>query len=258
MNLASTVLPDMALAVRDVVKRFGGVTALDKVSIAIPRGQVTALVGDNGAGKSTLVRCLAGVHAPDEGEIFVGGNPTVFHDPLGARSCGIETVFQELALADNLNVSANIFLGREMRHGVGGLFRLNKREMDRRSKELLQRYAINLPSPRARVDQLSGGQRQGVAIARAVGTGHTQAVLMDEPTAALGVQETAKVLKIVRNLAESGLGVLLVSHNMQQVINTADQVCVLRGGRMVANMPTSETNTQELVHLITTGVGLPR
>jgi ABC-type sugar transport system ATPase subunit len=257
MRLVSTgKLSVNALEVRDVVKRFGGVVALAGVSMTVPRGKVTALVGDNGAGKSTLVRCLSGVHAPDEGQILVGAEPVAFANPLGARACGIETVFQELALADNLDVSSNIFLGRELRHGIRGLYRLNKKEMDRRSEQLLRRYAINMPSARAQVRQLSGGQRQGVAIARAVGTGRTQAVLMDEPTAALGVQETAKVLDIVRSLADSGLGVLLISHNMQQVIDTADQVFVLRGGHMVAGMPTDETSTQELVHYITTGVGL--
>lgn len=250
----SAVVTDNALEVAGVVKRFGGVIALDGVSLAIPRGQVTALVGDNGAGKSTLVRCLSGVHPPDEGRIFVGGELAVFGSPLGARAHGIETVFQELALADNLDVSANIFLGRELRHGFRGLYRLKKKEMARRSEELLRRYAINAPSTSAKVRRLSGGQRQGVAIARAVGTGHTQAVLMDEPTAALGVQETAKVLDIIRKLAESGLAVLLISHNMQQVIDIADHVYVLRGGRMAADMPTSGTSTQELVHYITTGV----
>jgi len=249
-------LTEHALEVRDVVKRFGGVVALNGVSMTVPRGQITALVGDNGAGKSTLVRCLSGVHAPDEGEILVEGRAVAFGSPLGARTHGIETVFQELALADNLDVSANIFLGRELRQGIRGLYRLKKKEMAQRSEELLRRYAINMPSAHAEVRRLSGGQRQGVAIARAVGTGHAQAVLMDEPTAALGVQETAKVLGIVRTLADSGLGVLLISHNMQQVIDTADQVFVLRGGQMVACMRTADTSTQELVHYITTGIGL--
>lgn len=254
--MTTSTLTANALEVRNVVKRFGGIIALDGVSMTVPRGKVTALVGDNGAGKSTLVRCLSGVHTPEEGQVLVGGEPVHFTGPLAARAAGIETVFQELALADNLNVSSNIFLGREIRYGIRGLYRLNKKEMDRRSEELLQRYAINMPSARSQVSRLSGGQRQGVAIARAVGTGHTKAVLMDEPTAALGVQETAKVLGIVRSLAGSGLGVLLISHNMQQVIDTADQVFVLRGGRMVAGLSTAETSTQELVHYITTGVGL--
>ncbi len=254
--MTPATLTEHALEVRDVVKRFGGVVALNGVSMTVPRGQITALVGDNGAGKSTLVRCLSGVHAPDEGEILVEGRAVAFGSPLGARTHGIETVFQELALADNLDVSANIFLGRELRQGIRGLYRLKKKEMAQRSEELLRRYAINMPSAHAEVRRLSGGQRQGVAIARAVGTGHAQAVLMDEPTAALGVQETAKVLGIVRTLADSGLGVLLISHNMQQVIDTADQVFVLRGGQMVACMRTADTSTQELVHYITTGIGL--
>ena len=223
--------------------------------MSVPSGEVTALVGDNGAGKSTLVRCLSGVHLPDQGQVLVEGHPVTFADPLAARDAGIETVFQELALADNLDVSSNIFLGREIRHGLSRLFRLNKKEMDRRSQELLMRYAINMPSPRSAVRSLSGGQRQGVAIARAVGTGRTSAILMDEPTAALGVQETANVLQIVRVLAESGLAVLLISHNMAQVIDVADRVVVLRGGRKVVESPTAETSTQELVHYITTGVG---
>lgn len=249
-----TTAPD-TLELVNVGKNFGGVVALDDVSMTVPRGMVTALVGDNGAGKSTLVRCLSGVHTPDRGRLLVEGSPVNFADPLAAREAGIETVFQELALADNLDVAANIFLGRELRHPAGGLFRLNKKEMDRRSEELLQRYAINMPSPRSMVRSLSGGQRQGVAIARAVGTGRTRAILMDEPTAALGVQETANVLDIVRVLADSGLAVLLISHNMAQVIEVADRVAVLRGGRKVADVATADTSTQELVHYITTGVG---
>ncbi len=241
------------LEARGVGKRFGGVTALDDVSMTIPAGTVTALVGDNGAGKSTLVRCLSGVHAPDSGGIFLGDAPVLFGGPASARAAGIETVFQELALADNLDVASNIFLGRELRGGPARLFRLRKREMEARADELLNRYAINVPAARAKVRRLSGGQRQGVAIARAVGTGRTSTVLMDEPTAALGVQETVKVLEIIRSLADSGLAVLLISHNMQQVIEIADYVWVLRGGRMVAGLPTARTSTQELVHYITTG-----
>ncbi len=244
------------LEARHVTKRFGGVTALDDVSMTVTAGSVTALVGDNGAGKSTLVRCLSGVHAPDSGEILVGGEPTLFTGPLAARDKGIETVFQELALADNLDVASNIFLGRELRAGFGGLFKLRKKDMEVRANELLERYAINVPAARAKVRKLSGGQRQGVAIARAVGTGKTSTILMDEPTAALGVQETAKVLGIIRSLADSGLAVLLISHNMQQVIDVANFVWVLRGGRMVAGLPTAETNTRELVHYITTGASM--
>lgn len=254
--MSTTTATENALEMTDVTKRFGGNVALNAVSIAIPRGQITALVGDNGAGKSTLVRCLSGVHAPDGGRILVAGKPAVLSSPLGARALGIETVFQELALADNLNVAANIFLGRELHHGIRGMYRMNKKAMAHESEELLSRYAINMPSTSTEVRRLSGGQRQGVAIARAVGTGHTQAVLMDEPTAALGVQETAKVLDIVRTLAKSGLAILLISHNMQQVIDTADQVYVLRGGQMVANLSTTDTSTQDLVHYITTGVGV--
>jgi len=242
----------LAIEVNDVTKRFGGVTALDAVSMTARRGEVTALIGDNGAGKSTLIRCLSGVHEPDEGEIKVHDQSVRLSTPLLAQAAGIETVFQELALANNLDVASNIFLGREYTHGVKRLFRLRKRQMEKEAAEVLERYSIRMPSVRARVDRLSGGQRQGVAIARAVGGG-SRIVLMDEPTAALGVQETARVLEIVRSLTAQNLAVLLISHNMQQVLEVADHIWVLRGGHMVAGLRASEASTQELVHYITTG-----
>lgn len=242
----------LAIEVINVTKRFGGVTALDAVSMTARRGEVTALIGDNGAGKSTLIRCLSGVHVPDEGEIKVDGLSVRLVTPLLARAAGIETVFQELALANNLDVASNIFLGREYTYGVKRLFQLRKRQMEGEAVEVLKRYSIRMESVRARVDRLSGGQRQGVAIARAVG-GSSRIVLMDEPTAALGVQETARVLEIVRSLVAQDLAVLLISHSMQQVLEVADQVWVLRGGRMVVGLRASETSTQELVHYITTG-----
>jgi ABC-type sugar transport system ATPase subunit len=242
----------IAVELRDVVKRFGGVVALNRVSLTARRGQVTALIGDNGAGKSTIIRCLSGVHQPDEGHVLVDGEPVTLATPLDARAAGIQTVFQELALADNLDIAANIFLGRELKRGVRGLFRLRKRQMEAEAEAVLSRYGIRMPSAKSSVNRLSGGQRQGVAIARAVGAGGTT-VLMDEPTAALGVQETARVLEIVRSLAENGIAVLLISHNLQQVMEVSDHIWVLRSGNMVAGMPASQTSSQELVHYITTG-----
>ncbi|QOV33158.1 sugar ABC transporter ATP-binding protein [Streptomyces ferrugineus] len=244
-----------ALDVRNIVKRFGGVTALNHVSMTVLPGEVTALVGDNGAGKSTLVRCLSGVHQPDEGEILVDGKLQTFHDPSASRHAGIETVFQELALSDNLDVASNMFLGRELTHGPTRLFRLRHKEMETEAQTVLARYGIRMPSVRSTVRELSGGQRQGVAIARAVGWG-SRIVLMDEPTAALGVRETGRILDIVRGLAERGLAVLLISHNMEQVHSVSDAVWILRGGNMVAGMRTADTTTSEIVHYITTGQGL--
>jgi ABC-type sugar transport system ATPase subunit len=243
------------LTVNNLVKRFGGVTALNQVSMTALPGEVTALVGDNGAGKSTLVRCLSGVHQPDEGEILIDGEQQNFSDPTMARAAGIETVFQDLALADNLDVASNMFLGRELTYGPSRLFRLRRKDMQAEATEVLARYGIRMPSVRATVRELSGGQRQGVAIARAVGWG-SRLVLMDEPTAALGVRETARILDIVRGLADRGLAVLLISHNMEQVHDVSDAVWVLRGGNMVTGMRTSDTTTSEIVHYITTGRGL--
>jgi ABC-type sugar transport system ATPase subunit len=240
-----------------LVKRFGGVTALNRVSMTARAGEVTALVGDNGAGKSTLVRCLSGVHLPDEGEILIDGVPVSFADPSAARHAGIETVHQELALADNLDVASNMFLGRELVHGPTRLFRLRRKEMQAEAKSVLNRYGIRMPSVRSAVRELSGGQRQGVAIARAVGWG-SRIVLMDEPTSALGVVETARILDIVRGLADRGLAVVLISHNMEQVHSVSDAIWILRGGNLVAGLRTADTTTSEIVHYITTGRGMDK
>lgn len=250
---AEVVVP--TLTVTNVVKCFGGVTALNKVSMTALPGEVTALVGDNGAGKSTLVRCLSGVHQPDEGDILIEGKHQVLPNPPAARAAGIETVFQDLALADDLDVASNMFLGRELTCGLRGLFRLRRKEMEAEAADVLERYGIRMPSVRSTVRELSGGQRQGVAIARAVGWG-SRLVLMDEPTAALGVRETARILDIVRGLADRGLAVVLISHNMEQVHDVSDAVWVLRGGNMVTGMRTADTTTSQIVHYITTGRGL--
>lgn len=252
---AKDVVP--TLTVNGVTKRFGGVTALNNVSLTAMPGEVTALVGDNGAGKSTLVRCLSGVHQPDEGEILIDGTRQVLANPSAARAAGIETVFQDLALADNLDVASNMFLGRELTYGPSRLFRLRRKEMQDEAADVLRRYGIRMPSVRSTVRELSGGQRQGVAIARAVGWG-SRLIVMDEPTAALGVRETARILEIVRGLADRGLAVVLISHNMEQVHDVSDAVWVLRGGNMVTGMRTADTTTSEIVHYITTGRGMDK
>jgi ABC-type sugar transport system ATPase subunit len=247
--------PAPAVLAQGVTKRFGGVVALDNVTFSARAGQVTALVGDNGAGKSTLIRCLSGVHSPDEGGLFMNGAPVTFSGPNDARLAGIETVHQNLALADNLDVAANLFLGRELSGGPRSLFRLRKKPMEAKAAELIDEYGIRMPNIKAKVGAMSGGQRQGIAIARAVGWG-SEVVLMDEPTAALGVKETGRVLEVVRSLADRGLAVVLISHNIEQVMQVSDFVWVLRGGHMIADLRAENTNTQEVVHYITTGVGL--
>lgn len=238
------------VALRHASKRFGGVSALQDVSISVGAGEVVAIVGDNGAGKSTLVKCLAGAHQPDEGTVEVGGRAVVLHHPSEARSLGIEVVYQELALADHLDVVANMFLGREMYHRIGPFRVLDNRRMRVRAQEIINEFAINIPSLRASVRNLSGGQRQGVAIGRAVGWG-TKMVIMDEPTAALGVRETARVEALILSLAKRGLALLIISHNLEQVFKVSDRIYVLRRGTLAAERATAATSGEEVVGLIT-------
>lgn len=238
------------LEVRGLSKGFGGVRALDSVSMRVRAGQVTALVGENGAGKSTLIKCLAGAHQPDLGQILVEGHPITFTGPFGARDSGIETVHQDLALTENLDVTANIFLGREVRHAWYRGFALKKRAMRAQSEEMLANFGINVPSVRTEVRNLSGGQRQGVAIARATGWG-TRVIIMDEPTAALGVHETQRVLELITELAEKRLGVLVVSHNLDEVLQISDHIWVLRRGKLVTGLAKRDTSHEELVQYIT-------
>lgn len=238
------------LEVRNLSKAFGGVHALDDVSMAVRMGQVTALVGENGAGKSTLIKCLAGAHQPDVGEILVGGRPITFTGPFEARDAGIETVHQDLALTENLDVTANIFLGREERHAWYRGFALKKSAMRAQARDMLENFGVRVPSLRTEVRNLSGGQRQGVAIARATGWG-TRVVVMDEPTAALGVHETRRVLGLITELAQKRLGVLVVSHNLNEVLEISDHIWVLRRGKLVAGLVKRDTSHEELVHHIT-------
>ena len=235
----------MLLGLRSVSKSYGHVQALIDVDFDLAAGEIVALVGDNGAGKSTIVKILSGVINPDKGDILVGGRETVFHSPHDAYAGGTFTVFQDLALVEALDVGRNVFLGREpSRHGL-----VRRRQMDREALGVFTTFGIKVPSMSRTVALLSGGQRQGVAIARAILRG-AAAVIMDEPTAALGVRETTHVLGIMRQLRDQGRGVLVVSHNLDLVFDVADRIHVLRLGRTAGIRETSNTTHAEIVHLI--------
>lgn len=241
---------DVILRAQDISKNFGSVQALRDVSLEMRAGEITALVGDNGAGKSTLVRCICGVHRPDSGTLTFDGRPTNFHSAEDARQAGIETVHQNLALVEDLAVWQNLYLNRELTR-FGGF--LDRGAMKRGAKEMVSTLAINVPSVTARVRRLSGGQRQAIAICRAAGFS-SKLVVMDEPTAALGVQETERVERLIRQLRDEGRSVLLVSHNFEQVMRLSDQVWVMRAGRCIGGRRTTETTGEEIVGLITGAV----
>jgi ABC-type sugar transport system ATPase subunit len=231
-----------------LAKRFGGLVAVDHVSWDVYRGEVVALLGDNGAGKSTLIKCVSGVYHPDEGEIYFQGKKRLFADPMEARQEGIETIYQDLALANNLDVAANIFLGREIkRRHLGGLVPvLDEAEMMRESKTALATLQIRFPSLTQPVESLSGGQRQAVAIARAV-YWNARLMIMDEPTNNLGVLEQKKVLDIIRRLRDQGVPVILITHILADVFAVSDRLMVMHRGRKVTEKRTCDTNTEELV-----------
>lgn len=234
------------LALRGVSKRFGAVQALTDVELEVHAGEVVALVGDNGAGKSTLIKTIAGVHPIDDGVIEWDGRPVRIDKPHDAQELGIATVYQDLALCDNLDVVGNLFLGRELRRG--GV--LDEIEMERRSHALLTTLSIRIPSVRIPIASLSGGQRQTVAIARSL-LGEPRLVILDEPTAALGVEQTAQVLDLVERLRERGLATILISHNMADVKAVADRVAVLRLGRNNGVFEVDTTSQEEIVSAIT-------
>ena len=237
------------LEVRGLQKRFGAVQALADVNLIAPAGQVTALVGDNGAGKSVLIKCIAGIHEPDAGEILWEGRPVHIRTPRDSAALGIEVVYQDLALCDNLDVVQNMFLGRERLQG--GL--LNEDDMERAAAETLGSLRVaTLRSIRQPVASLSGGQRQSIAVAKAV-MWNSKLVILDEPTAALGVAQTRQVLELVRRLADRGLAVIMVSHNLNDVFAVADRIVVLRLGRTVASGEASGFDSQSVVELMTTG-----
>ena len=233
------------LSLRNVNKNFGAVAALTDINLDVAAGEVVAIVGDNGAGKSTLVKVLSGVHLPDSGTITFESNEVSIPDPTAALHLGIATVFQDLALCDNLNVIDNLFLGRELRPG-----RLNEVAMETRSWELLRQLSAKIPSVRIPVAALSGGQRQTVAIARSL-LGNPKVIILDEPTAALGVAQTAEVLNLVERLRERGLGVIMISHNMADVQAVADRVVVLRLGRNNGDFTVGEVSPEDIIAAIT-------
>lgn len=236
------------LSLRNIVKRFGGLTAVNHVDLDIYPGEVVGLVGDNGAGKSTLIKCVSGVHHPDEGEMYFKGKRVTFSRPIDARNAGIETIYQDLALAPNLNFSANIFLGREMKKSLlGGLVKtLDEETMLTESKKVLDQLDIRLPNFGAQIDKLSGGQRQAVAIARAV-YWNARLMIMDEPTNNLGVPEQRKVLDLIRKLRDQQVPVILISHTLPDVFAVTDRIVIMHRGHKVAEKKTSETDSQEVV-----------
>jgi simple sugar transport system ATP-binding protein len=246
---AATATQD-TLVLEGITKRFGSVTALRGASIAARTGEITAIVGDNGAGKSTLIKCLTGVHRPDEGRITVDGAEVHFHSPEDSRKAGIEAVYQDLALADDLAVWQNLYLNRELTRGVGPLRLLDRRGMRREADVLVRRLAVNVPPVRSRVRRLSGGQRQAVAICRAAGFG-SRIVIMDEPTAALGHRETARAEELIASLRDRGLAVVLISHDFAQVQRLAQRVFVMRGGRVTATLGREDISPERLVALVT-------
>ncbi len=253
---AVTEEPDRppVLELAGVSKRFGAVQALFEVDLAVRAGEVLALVGDNGAGKSTLIKCIGGIYPIDGGEIRFEGRQVTMTGPKDAAALGIEIVYQDLALADNLDVVQNMFLGRERyRKILGFLPRLDEESMERAAMETLAGLSVTtLRSVRQPVVSLSGGQRQSVAVAKAV-MWNSKLVILDEPTAALGVAQTRQVLDLVRRLGEQGLAVILISHNLHDVFEVADSIAVLRLGQLVDRFDASRTNQQEVVESITAG-----
>lgn len=252
LRTGPVIVQDAFLEVRNLEKSFGAVKALKGVSFGVRAGEVLGLIGDNGAGKSTLVKCISGIIKADRGDIVIEGETVEFSSPKEAHERGIETVHQDLALIDSLDVTGNLFLNRELLYRPRALGWMNKRRMHLQAKEILEGLHINIPSVRIPIEKLSGGQRQAVAVGRSVAWGR-QIVLMDEPAAALGVEQTRLVLELITTLRDRGLVVLLISHNMQQVLDVCSRTIVLRQGSVVADIELAGVDTRDLVQLITTG-----
>ncbi len=249
----STAVP--ALAVRGATKRFGAITALDDVDLDVERGEVLALLGDNGAGKSTLIKCISGAHRLDSGSIEMDGGPVTIHSPADARELGIETVYQDLALFDNLKPSDNFYAGRELA-GPTWLPRslriLRRRTMADATREVLDRLQVSLPRLDDPIGLMSGGQRQAVAVSRAAAFA-SNVVILDEPTAALGVRESLSVLDLIRRLRDDGKAVIVISHALDHVMEVANRVVVLRRGRKVGELPAAREAHTQIVSLIVGG-----
>jgi simple sugar transport system ATP-binding protein len=257
---SQTVQQTPSLQAQGLFKSYGAVEALADVSFSLHSGQVLGVLGDNGAGKTTLVKCLAGLHKPDEGAILIHGTEGRISSPQDARAAGIETVHQNLALVPHLNVAANMFLNRELTFGFYPLRLvgwMNKRQMYRETRKILDRLHVSIPSVRQRLDELSGGQRQAIAVSRAVEWSR-DIVLLDEPTAALGVEQSKAILDLIRKLSDEGVAVLMVTHNMQHVVEVCHRAIVLRHGRKVGDVEVSDVSAPDLVDLITGAQRLSR
>jgi ABC-type sugar transport system ATPase subunit len=238
------------LEAKNITKRFGGLTAVDNVSFSVGAGEVVALLGDNGAGKSTLIKIISGVYKPDEGDILLNGKKLAIATPMDAISHGIETIYQDLALAENMDVSSNIFLGREKtKKKLGFIKVLHNDYMADESKKVLDRLDIKIPSLKSNIRNLSGGQRQAVAISRSI-YWDAKVLIMDEPTAALGIAEQKKVLELVASLKKQGIAIIIISHQMYDVFSVADRIIVMRRGKKVGERLVAETTSEEVVGLI--------
>lgn len=239
------------LEAKNVSIRFGGVEALKNVSLSVSPGEVLALAGDNGAGKSTLIKIISGVYHPHAGELFFDGAPLILRDPQDARAKGIETIYQDLALADNLDVGSNIFLGREPMHRRFGVNVINRPQMRKVARQVLDRLDIVIPEKKLAgpVRTLSGGQRQAIAIGRAI-YWDARVLIMDEPTAALGVPEQRKVMELIHGLKAQGVAVILISHNLHDIFGVADRILVLRRGELAGERLVKETDGDEVVRLM--------
>lgn len=243
--------PVPLLEVRDAYMRFGAVTALNGVNLTLNRGEVLALLGDNGAGKSTMIKCISGVQQLSEGQMLLDGEPVSPKTPAEARELGIETVYQDLALFDNMTASQNFFAGRETTRPrwLGPLGMVNKKAMNKRAAEVLERLEVGVHDPNGAVGLMSGGQRQAVAVARAEAWAK-RIVILDEPTAALGVRESRNVLDVVRKLPQKGISVILISHNLEEVMALADRAIVFRQGRLVGEITPKPENQEAIVSMI--------
>jgi D-xylose transport system ATP-binding protein len=238
------------LELRNIRKSFGAIEALRDVSFSVDRGEVVALLGDNGAGKSTLVKMISGGLAPSSGDIMFDGSLCVFTSPLDAKKAGIETVYQDLSLCTNVDVVANFFMGREITKKIFGVPILDEAEMTRQTEEALRRAGTKIPSLKVKVEHLSGGQRQAIELNRFVHFGG-KLVLLDEPFAALGVEQTRRGLEMIRRVSAEGIGVIVITHIMQQAFMVADRIVVLRQGIVAGDVPTSRTTESEVVGMIT-------
>jgi D-xylose transport system ATP-binding protein len=238
------------IEIRNLEKHFGGVQALRGVDMHMPKGQVTAIVGDNGAGKSTLIKTISGIHEPTTGSIFFDGEEVKITSPLDARNLGIETVYQDLAVVDTLSVTENLYLSREIRTGIWPFRFLNEKKMAAGAEEMLSKVGNTGLMLDRELGFMSGGQRQAVAICRAVGWG-AKLIIFDEPTAALGVKESAEVHALIKRLKDQGISIIIISHNFEEVMDLADLIWVMRQGRAIASRKVGETSGRELVGLLT-------